>query len=742
MRLRRNASWLLVAGGMVAGGPLAAQSGAVVSREVVQPLPSPSSGALNRALQRLAVNARDAGALVDAGFAALDIGDVDAAVGFFSRADAVEPGNPRAQAGLGAAYVRSENPYDALLMFEEAERAGAAPLALAGDRGLALDLVGDTASAQSYYRKALSLGPNAEVTRRMAVSLAISGDKAGAEAALLPLLKKQDLAAYRARAFVLAISGQAKEAQQIVDQVMPRAMAGKLAPYLRYMPRLTPAQQAAAANFGQFPSVAQIGKQDPRAAKYVANVKQRPVPPSGVAVAAAPAQSALVPTGEPFGRKGESASTTRTVRNSGRARQTVAVAAPKAAPVASSRPVTTASGELPAVGQAQSAYTSAMAQPAAAAQTYVPPPPPYMPPRAAVANAAARPSIAIPDYPAPTQTAAALVTVPGFAKPIAPSTGSGTGDAAIASYGAASTNTPGRTAYGLVQGPGAASMPEAAAAAQRTATAVPAAAVSPVAAVVTSPPATAVSVTATGQAYGPVLQDAPAQATASPDVTVPAQASGSSPVIQPAPVLEATAAGVVSSGPVNLADAFADFALPTTAQRAPGAVDITRITPHRDPSPVEQAVAAGKGLLTSPQLARDAAAAKDTAGKAAAAAAKGAKPVGDPKSAAAVKGAKAQKDVKPKPPVQPSRVWVQLATGRDTGALGFDWRRMSKSAAELFKGRQGYVAAWGQSNRLLTGPFSNAAAAQEFVSKLKKEDVASFVFTSKEGEEIKPLSAR
>src|SRR3546814_3704866 len=40
-----------------------------------------------------------------------------------------------------------------------------------------------------------------EVARRLAVSLAISGDRAGFESALLPMLQRQDYAAFRARAF-------------------------------------------------------------------------------------------------------------------------------------------------------------------------------------------------------------------------------------------------------------------------------------------------------------------------------------------------------------------------------------------------------------------------------------------------------------------------------------------------------------------------------------------------------------
>ena len=768
-RLQRGACILFAGGAAFTAGHAVAQSSPVVSREVVQALPSPSTGALDSALQRLAVNARDAGALVDAGFASLDIGDVDAAVGFFSRADSVDPGNARAQAGLGAAYVRSENPYDALLMFEEAERAGAAPLSLAGDRGLALDLVGDTSSAQGYYRKALAAAPNAEVTRRLAVSLAISGDKSGAEAALLPLLKKQDLAAYRARAFVLAITGDAKGAQQIADQVMPRAMSSKIAPYLRYMPRLTPAQQAAAANFGQFPSVAQIGKQDPRAAKYISNIK-RPVQTAATAVAVNSAQSALVPAGEPFGSRSgtKTALASSTPRTVTRGQKAAPVATPRAVastefaaaapPTARAMP-STDTGELPPVSGSTGAYTTtvAAASPPIAGR-------PYAQARVAAAEPSARPSIAISDYPAPTQAPAAVTTIPGFSKPLSPAAPAGSGASAIASYSAAPANQAASAAYG-VQSPQVPAV--AAVSAQPAPMAKNAVAVTPAAAVVPA--------VSSGQMFGPSLAEAtrpttaatPAQALSGASMVAASASStaGASPTISVAPVMNealpqtSAVEGVSSASPppaaptspapsvppaqISLADAFADFTVPTVAERAPGAVDITRITPLRDPSPVEQAAAAGRSIPTSPQLARDAVAAKETATKAAVAAKGGKLAPADPKVAAA-KGGKAAnaKDAKPKPPAQPSRVWVQLATGRDAAALGYDWRRMAKGNAELFKGRQAYLTVWGQSNRLLTGPFPTASAAQEFVSKLKKEDVASFVFTSKQGEEVKPLDAR
>ncbi len=52
---------------------------------------------------------------------------------------------------------------------------------------------------------------------------------------------------------------------------------------------------------------------------------------------------------------------------------------------------------------------------------------------------------------------------------------------------------------------------------------------------------------------------------------------------------------------------------------------------------------------------------------------------------------------------------------------------MTRANADLFKGQKPHVAVWGQSNRLLTGPFPNAAEARVFVNKLKKSDADHFV---------------
>ncbi len=235
---------------------------------VGQPIPNSASMNPNEALARLGRNPRDGQALIDAGQATLAIGDIDAAVGFFRRADQVAPGNSQVKAGLARALVHSGNPYDAIPQFDEAERAGAMDIAATLDRGLAYDLVADNVTAQRYYRQALAAGPNDEATRRLAISLAIVGDKLGSTLTLSALLIRQDTASWRARAFALAILGQSDEAVSVINTTLPVTLAANIAPYLRYMPHLTPAQQAAAANIGQFPSASEAGHDDARIARY------------------------------------------------------------------------------------------------------------------------------------------------------------------------------------------------------------------------------------------------------------------------------------------------------------------------------------------------------------------------------------------------------------------------------------------------------------------------------------------
>ncbi|QIQ88189.1 tetratricopeptide repeat protein [Erythrobacter sp.] len=265
----------------IAAHPATAQE--VTSREVVQPLPSPEIQRLNRALMELARAPKSLDALVEAGDASLAAGDLDAAMGFYGRADDLDANNARVKLGIAAVYLRSGRPVEALEAFALAERAGAKPPEYARDRGLAYDLVGDHARARTAYEEALAVGrEDPETRRRLALSFAIAGNRAGFEDTLRPLLDARDYAAFRTRAFGLAILGDQARAAAIVDAVMPRDLAGRLTPYLAYMPRLTPAQQAAAANLGIFPRAAEIGREDPRIARFAREAEaDRRLEPAG-----------------------------------------------------------------------------------------------------------------------------------------------------------------------------------------------------------------------------------------------------------------------------------------------------------------------------------------------------------------------------------------------------------------------------------------------------------------------------
>ncbi|WP_248285172.1 SPOR domain-containing protein [Alteriqipengyuania abyssalis] len=291
-------SLVLVAG----GAPALAQSADTVSRAVVQPLPPAASDDLNAALLRLAADRRDVDALVSAGLASLSLDDIDAAIGFFGRAKELSPDNPRIAEGMGAAYVRSGRPVEALSLFEQADRAGIGTGALWADRGLAYDLVGQNDAAQTAYRRALQGKNDPAVRQRLALSYAIAGNRDAFEDELRPLLEERDYNAYRTRAFGLAVLGQADEALEIARAVMPRDLAGRMEPYLRFMPRLTKSQQAAAANLGLYPSATRIGRDDPRIASA-----------AGAASAATP--DAAAPTPISAGQGASVASSTPTVRD-------------------------------------------------------------------------------------------------------------------------------------------------------------------------------------------------------------------------------------------------------------------------------------------------------------------------------------------------------------------------------------------------------------------------------------------
>jgi Flp pilus assembly protein TadD len=211
-----------------------------------------AAAALARYVRALASDSKDFDALIGAGRSALELGDTQAAAGFFARADEVNPRSPLPQAGMGAVSVANGEPRAALPYFTRAEELGANKAMLGCARGLAYDLLGQQAQAQADYRAALAGADSDEARRRLALSLAISGDKPGALATLSPLMAKGDASAARARAFVLALTGDSNGAMAAIDAAMPGSWA-RVSPFLQRLPRLAAAQKAAAVNLGIFP---------------------------------------------------------------------------------------------------------------------------------------------------------------------------------------------------------------------------------------------------------------------------------------------------------------------------------------------------------------------------------------------------------------------------------------------------------------------------------------------------------
>ena len=92
---------------------------------------------LSRHLRELAADPQNVTALIGAGQASLDVGDGNAALGFFARADEKAPRNGQVKAGLARALLMVDNPREALKMFDAARSLGVPDLQLAPDRGLA-----------------------------------------------------------------------------------------------------------------------------------------------------------------------------------------------------------------------------------------------------------------------------------------------------------------------------------------------------------------------------------------------------------------------------------------------------------------------------------------------------------------------------------------------------------------------------------------------------------------------------
>lgn len=215
------------------------------------PGPTPEADALAADMRILGNNPFDLQALISAGERTLKLGDMEAAAAFFQRAERISPGDGRIKAGKARTLVQLGRPGEALRLFDEAEAAGYNIDPIAADRALAYDLIGEQERAQRTYRAVLKRQGDEETQRRYALSLGISGKRDAALVVLEGLLRRSDRAAWRVRAFVLAMNGDVAGANKIAASMLPSEMATGLEPFFQILPRLAPADRAFAVHFGE-----------------------------------------------------------------------------------------------------------------------------------------------------------------------------------------------------------------------------------------------------------------------------------------------------------------------------------------------------------------------------------------------------------------------------------------------------------------------------------------------------------
>ena len=273
-RVRVASVILAVVGAVLAGVPAIADAQVAVGGRSEAP-----SDALARNMKVLSTSPNSFDALIGAGRASLALGDSQAAAGFFGRAEEAWPASPLPQAGIGAALAIEGDGASALQYFARATQRGATQAMIGADRGLAYDLVGQHAQAQADYRAALSGRDGDEARRRLALSLAISGQKAEALSLLSPLMARGDAAGARTRAFVLALTGDANGAKSAIEAAMPGS-SSNMAYFFRKLPALRSDQKAAAVNLGIFPHSldAQVATRQPVTITPVKIIQRNPAP--------------------------------------------------------------------------------------------------------------------------------------------------------------------------------------------------------------------------------------------------------------------------------------------------------------------------------------------------------------------------------------------------------------------------------------------------------------------------------
>lgn len=669
------------------------------AQEVVAP-PTPNADQLADAMRTLARAPRDVRALLTAGEMSARLNDPSAAAGFFARAQALEPTNPRLKAGQAMVMVRMERPGEALRLFDQATRAGLSIEHYVSDRGLAYDLIGAQEHAQRDHRAAMRDTPDDETVRRFALSLGISGKVDEAMTVLDPLLRRTDRASWRARAFILAMNGDAAGADKIAAGMMG-GFGTALSPFFRRLPTLSASDKAFAVHFGEIQ----------RTPARIADAGVAPPLPQlqaeqGVAVASVEPARAVAAAAQPAPvnrrerrRADERAAQEATQRAAGEA-QARKLAETKAAEQRESQRLAEIKAqqarEALAARQREAERLAASRQAALDAEAM---------------RAAARES--------EEQRIAQIAAQQRAAE------------------AQAMRDREARQAAELAAGPAA---PARATEISRP-TAMPFAVAQPSAALPTAAPLPGEQTAVPDSADEPTavqrVRSAVAEPVAPPVSAVgaidspaaPAATASAQPVGSTAPRIgrEDTAPRIGREDNV-IARIIAGITIPASElgiEPMPGRAEPTA------PDPVVEASATLATPARAPVVAAKSEPAPPT-------------PAPTPRASPAAK-AKAVAPAKAKPDpakAEPVRHWVQVAGGANVNALPREWARLIDKAPAEFRGQQAWTTPLRFTNRLLVGPFKTSAEAQRFVNMIGAKGLSAFAWTSEAGQKIAKLPAK
>jgi len=666
-----------------------------VAQEVAPPA-TPNADRLAEEMRTLARDPRNVRALLSAGEMSARLNDPAAAAGFFARAQAIDPSNPRVLAGQAMVMVRQERPGEALRLFAEAERRGLSMDSYLSDRALAYDLVGAQGHAQRDYRVAMRAEPDDETLRRFALSLGISGQEGEAMRVLDPLLRRSDRAGWRARAFILAMNGDAPGADKIAASMMG-GVGSALAPFFRRLPTLSPSDKAFAVHFGELR----------RTAARIADAQLAPPLPrlghdAGVAVAVADVPRRVVPDApRRVVPSVEDARRGATSRASAEVDRASATRSSRRQREEQARLAQEAEARRVADLKAQQERDALAAKQREAD-------------RVAAEQSAAREAEARRVAEQQARERAALE----FAAREAESRRVAEAERLAAAQ---------REAERLAEAQRAAAQPAPVQTASAQPDETPVAASPPPPVTDPAPVRTAEALPAAPRVGGE--DNVIARIIAG--ITIPASELGVEPMpgktepvaVEPTPAPPVEVAKVEPPKPRPVVEKLRPE--PARPKPEPAKPEVAK------PEPTKSGT---RGKPVDPKADPKAAAAKPGDSKA---------PVAKGAVKPPAKGKGKAEPAKPDPAkTDPARHWVQVAGGANVSDLPKAWRALLAKAPAELKGRQTWTTPLRFTNRLLVGPFKTPAEAQAFVNTIGKKGVSAFAWSSEAGQKIEKLAAK